>query len=73
MADFYQNHCYVYDADTCGDDRYTFFFDNGEAYTFEHSWWIQIDPEWEIFNEWTHTAIDPDNVPSWMKVDRDWL
>lgn len=73
MEHFIHNECWVYDADTCGDDTYLFSFDNGEAYTLEHSWWIDYDPEWVIHNEWTWEKVTPSSLPSWMRVERDWI
>jgi len=68
---YYNAECIVHDADVCGDEEIFFIFDTNIAYCLSYNWWIEYDPEWEIFNE--HYIKEVPLLAFKYPENRDWL
>ena len=72
ILDEIRKDCWVYDADTCGDDTLYVAFSSGKYYKIYHDWYITYDPEWEIHNSVEITEVRKEETKD-IVSDRDWL
>jgi hypothetical protein len=62
-----------YDFDICGDENVFFSFNDQTYYRLRHSWWHKTPNEWDPDYEHEITEVKAEDVPEWMRIERDWI
>lgn len=72
----YMEHTHwVYDCDTCGGATMQFVVRDNHVDTYwqvNHAWWIELEPEWCVQNEFDIERIESVNF-GYPRINRDWL
>lgn len=69
---YWYDECWVYDADSCGDEILFFAFDTGKFFKLSYGWYMDYDPEWQIHNYHEIEEVSKDKTEN-LVADRDWL